>query len=179
LLRGFAHFPKVPGYLEKFGLKAAAIAINGLYRGVAVCCGMHLVPIPGSRIEDEFSALEASWAGYDFFYLHVKQTDTAGEKGDFQGKVRAIEEVDAQLPRLLALDPDVIIISGDHSSPAVLKSHSWHPVPTLLYAKNVFADGIAEFGERACRRGSLGLLPATQIMTLAMANAQRLSKYGA
>ena len=102
-------------------------------------------------LADEFSALERHWPDFDFFYLHVKQTDTAGEKGDFEGKVRVIEDVDSLLPRLLALGPDVVIVSGDHSSPAVLKSHSWHPVPTLLYAEHVRADGIAEFGSAHVR----------------------------
>jgi 2,3-bisphosphoglycerate-independent phosphoglycerate mutase len=179
LLRGFAKFPAVPPYRELFGLQAAAIAINGMYRGVAQLVGMTLLNVGGHTIEDEFATLERNWRAFDFFYLHVKQTDTAGEEGDFARKVRAIEEVDALLPRLMALGPDVVIVSGDHSSPAVLKSHSWHPVPTLLYGKYVRADGIAEFGERACARGSLGVLPAKDVMPIALANAQRLAKFGA
>ncbi len=157
LLRGFDRLPRVPTYQELFGLRAAAIAVNGMYRGVARLVGMTVLDVDGVTLADEFAALEKSWDDFDFFYLHVKKTDTAGENGDFAGKVRAIEEVDALLPRLTALKPDVIIVSGDHSSPAVLKSHSWHPVPTLLYGKYVRADGIAEFGERACARGSLGV----------------------
>ena len=179
MLRGFARFPTVPQYAERFGLHAAAIAVNGMYRGVARLAGMTVVDVGGVTLADEFSALERYWPDFDFFYLHVKQTDTAGEKGDFEGKVRVIEEVDSLLPRLLALGPDVVIVSGDHSSPAVLKSHSWHPVPTLLYAEYVRADGIAEFGERACARGSLGVLPAKNVMPLALANAGRIAKYGA
>ena len=169
----------MPQYAERFGLHAAAIAVNGMYRGVARLAGMTVVDVGGVTLADEFSALERHWPDFDFFYLHVKQTDTAGEKGDFEGKVRVIEEVDSLLPRLLALGPDVVIVSGDHSSPAVLKSHSWHPVPTLLYAEHVRADGIAEFGERACARGSLGVLPAKDVMPLALANAGRIAKYGA
>ena len=111
--------------------------------------------------------------------MHIKKTDTAGEDGDFARKVHVIEEVDALLPRLLALKPDVIIVSGAHSSPALLKSHSWHPVPTLLYSKVVREDGIAEFGERACAHGSLGILPAKDVMPIALANAQRITKFGA
>jgi 2,3-bisphosphoglycerate-independent phosphoglycerate mutase len=179
LLRGFAGFPHVPHYADVFGLRAAAIAVNGMYRGVAKLVGMTVLNINGRTIADEFAALERNWHDFNFFYLHVKQTDTAGESGDVAGKVRVIEEVDALLPRLLALLPDVVIVSGDHSSPAVLKSHSWHPVPVLLYGNYVRADGIAEFGERACTRGSLGLLPAYEVMLLAMANAQRLAKFGA
>lgn len=179
LLRGFARLPILPTYQEKYGLKAAAIAINGMYRGVARLVGMHVLSVEGQTLNDEFVTLEKNWLNFDFFYLHVKKTDTCGEMGDFDGKVRVIEEVDTLIPRLLALKPDVIIVGGDHSSPSVLKSHSWHPVPALLYSPHVRADGIAEFGERACSRGSLGIIHATSIMPLALANASRLAKYGA
>jgi 2,3-bisphosphoglycerate-independent phosphoglycerate mutase len=146
-----------------------------MYRGVARLVGMNVLPVPGTALADEFTVLEWAWADYDFFYLHVKQTDTAGEDGNWARKVDAIEEVDALVPRLMALQPDVVIVSGDHSSPAVCRSHSWHPVPTLLYARHVRPDGIPEFGERACARGSLGVLPATDVMPLALANAGRLA----
>ncbi len=179
LLRGFARLPSVPTYQELFGLRAAAIAVNGMYRGVAKMVGMTVVQVDGHTLADEFTALEKNWNAHDFFYLHVKQTDTAGESGDFAGKVSVIEQVDALMPRLMALRPDVVIVSGDHSSPAVLKSHSWHPVPTMLYSRYVRADGIAEFGERACARGSLGILPAKNVMPIALANAQRIAKFGA
>jgi 2,3-bisphosphoglycerate-independent phosphoglycerate mutase len=179
MLRGFAKYPVLPTYQEIFGLRAAAIALNGMYRGVAKLVGMQVVKVDGDTLADEFTALELNWKDFDFFYLHVKKTDTAGEDGDFFGKVRAIEEVDALMPRLLALKPDVIIVSGDHSSPALLRSHSWHPVPTLLYSRYVRADHIAEFGEGACARGSLGILPAKDVMPIALANALRITKYGA
>jgi 2,3-bisphosphoglycerate-independent phosphoglycerate mutase len=179
LLRGFAKYPKLPTYPELYGLRAAAIALHGMYRGVAKLAGMQILPIEGQTLEDEFAALEKNWTDFDFFYLHVKKTDTAAEEGDFAGKVLVIEEVDALVPRLLALKPDVVIVSGDHSSPAVLKSHSWHPVPTLLYSRYVQSDGIAEFGERSCRRGSLGIIPAKDIMPVALANAGRIAKLGA
>jgi 2,3-bisphosphoglycerate-independent phosphoglycerate mutase len=179
LLRGFARYPTLPTYQELFGLRAAGIALNGMHRGVAKLVGMQVLKVDGITLADEFTALEKNWNDFDFFYLHVKKTDTAGEDGDFLRKVRVIEEVDALMPRLLALKPDVVIVSGDHSSPAVLKSHSWHPVPTLLYARYVRADGIAEFGERACARGSLGVLPAKDVMPIALANAQRITKFGA
>jgi len=179
LLRGFARLPAVPGFRELYGLRAAAIAVNGMYRGVARMVGMAVLPVDGTAPADQVTALEKSWSDFDFFYLHVKQTDTAGEKGDFDGKVHVIEQVDALLPRLMALNPDVVIVSGDHSSPAVLGSHSWHSVPTLLYAGTVRAGGIAAFGERDCARGSLGVLPAQDMMPLALANAQRLGKFGA
>jgi len=179
LLRGFARYPTLPTYPELFGLRAAAIALHGMYRGVARLAGMQVLPVAGETLADEFTTLEKNWPDFDFFYLHVKKTDTAGEEGDFERKVRVIEEVDALLPRLMALKPDVVIVSGDHSSPAVLKSHSWHPVPTLIYSKYVRADGIAEFGERACGRGNLGTLPAKDIMPIALANAGRIAKLGA
>lgn len=179
LLRGFAKLPVLSTFHEKYGLKAAAIALNGMYRGVARLVGMHVLDVNGQTLNDEFISLEKNWDDFDFFYLHVKKTDTFGELGDFNGKVKAIEEVDTLFPRLLALKPDVIIVGGDHSSPAVLKSHSWHPVPVLIYSPIVRPDGLAEFGERACSRGSLGTIPATYIMPIALANALRITKYGA
>ncbi len=179
LLRGFAKYPVVPTYPELFGLHAAAIAVNGMYRGVAKLVGMQVLHVDGDTVADEFTTLEKNWNDFDFFYLHVKKTDTAGSDGDFAGKVRVIEQVDALMPRLMALKPDVVIVSGDHSTPAVLKSHSWHPVPTLLYGKYVRADNIAKFGERACARGSLGVLPAKDMMPIALANAQRIARFGA
>jgi len=179
LLRGFDRCPVLPVYGEIFGLKAAAIAVNGMYKGVARLAGMQVLPVDGVSLEAEFAALEKNWKDFDFFYLHVKQTDNAGESGGFDLKVRVIEEVDALLPRLMALDPDVVIVSGDHSSPAILGTHSWHPVPTLLYSAYVRPDGIGEFGERACLKGSLGQLPAKDVMPIALANARRLAKLNA
>ncbi len=179
LLRGFAKLPTLPSYQEQFRLNAGAIAVNGMYRGVARMVGMTVIPVNGDTPADEFSALEKYWNDYDFFYMHIKKTDTAGEDGDFWRKVRAIEEIDSLLPRLLDLNPDVVIIGGDHSSPAVMRSHSWHPVPLLIHSKYVREDGIAEFGERSCLHGSLGIIPAKFVMPIALANAGRISKYGA
>lgn len=179
MLRGFARLPHLPTYPELYGLRAAAIAINGMYRGVARLAGMEVLDVQGQTFADEVSTLERCWNEFDFFYMHVKKTDTCGENGDFMGKVRAIEEVDALLPRILALKPDVLIIGGDHSSPAVLKSHSWHPVPLLIHAAHVREDGAEGFGERACARGGLGILPASHVIRLALADAGRLTKYGA
>jgi len=179
LLRGFARLPKIPGFQERYGLNAAAIAVNGMYRGVARMVGMSILPVPGETPLDEITTLEQHWDQYDFFYIHIKKTDTAGEDGDYWRKVRAIEEIDALIPRITALHPDVLIVGGDHSSPAVLKSHSWHPVPLMMYSDYVREDRIPEFGERACLRGSLGILPAKLVMPLALANAGRLAKYGA
>ena len=178
-LRGFNRLPVLPSFAERYSLQAAAIAVNGMYRGVARLAGMDVLHLEGTTPADEFAALEKHWSEYDFFYVHIKQTDICGERGDFDGKVRAIESVDALIPRLLALNPDVIIAGGDHSTPAVMQAHSWHPVPTLLFSEHVRADGIAEFGERACSRGSLGIFPAKYLMRLVLANAGRVAKYGA
>ncbi len=179
MLRGFAKRPAIPSYAQAFGLRAAAIAVYPMYRGLARLLGMQIVNVVGETIADEFTALEQGWSDFDFFYLHVKKTDSAGEDGDFARKAHVIEELDAQLPRLMTLKPDVVIVGGDHSTPALLKSHSWHPVPVLVYSQYVRADGIAEYGERACARGSLGRLPAKDLMPIALANAQRLTKFGA
>ena len=179
LLRGFARLPKLPTFAELYGLHAACIALHGMYRGVARLAGMEVLVIEGDRIEDEFCTLERRWRDFDFFYLPVKKTDTCGEQGDFAGKVTAIEEVDSLIPRLLKLNPEVVIVCGDHSSPAMLKAHSWHPVPLMIYGRYARPDRIFEFGERACMRGSLGVLPAKAVMPLALANAGRIAKYGA
>jgi 2,3-bisphosphoglycerate-independent phosphoglycerate mutase len=179
LLRGFDHYPDFPVFPDLYGLRAAAIAVYPTYRGIAKLVGMQVLDIEGNTTPDEFATLEKHWSDFDFFYLHVKETDLAGEDGDFARKVRIIEEVDSLIPRLLALEPDVVVVTGDHSTPAALKGHSWHPVPALIYGKNVRSDDIAEFGEHACARGSLGVLPAKNIMPIALANAQRILKWSA
>ncbi len=178
LLRGFDNYPNFPSFPEMFGVRAAAIAVYPTYRGIAKLVGMQVLPVAGGTTADEFATLEQNWNDFDFFYLHIKETDLAGEDGDFARKVSIIETVDGLLPRLMALQPDVVVVSGDHSTPAALKGHSWHPVPTLIYGKSVRADGLAEFGERACSRGSLGLMPARNIMPIALANAGRIIKWG-
>jgi 2,3-bisphosphoglycerate-independent phosphoglycerate mutase len=177
LVRGFDSYPNLPPFPKVFGMRAAAIAVYPAYKGIARLVGMQVLKVDGTALADEFNALEKNWDAYDFFYLHVKDTDLAGEDGDFERKVAMIEELDVLIPRLMALGPDVVVFSGDHSTPAMLKAHSWHLVPTLLYGKYVCADGIPEFGETACRKGSLGVRPATDIMPLAMANAMRLAKF--
>ncbi len=179
MLRGFSKFPSVPTFPDKYLLNAAAVAVNGMYRGVARLVGMKVLDVQGSTLADEFSSLEKHWNDHDFFYLHFKKTDTCGENGDFDGKVKAIEEFDSLLPRLLTLGPDVLVVTGDHSSPAIMQSHSWHPVPLLLSSRFVRADAISEFGEKACARGSLGIIPAKNVMLLVLANAGRVAKYGA
>jgi 2,3-bisphosphoglycerate-independent phosphoglycerate mutase len=179
-LRGFAKDPGLPRFGDLFGLRAAAVAVYPMYKGVARLIGMDVLDVAGEAVEDQVETLRAHWSQYDYFYFHVKKTDSAGEDGDFARKATVIEHVDeAVVPAILALDPDVLIVTGDHSTPAVLKSHSWHPVPTLLWSRYCLPDGVAEFGERACARGSLGAFPAIHELPLAMGHAARLTKYGA
>lgn len=179
LLRGFGQRPELPDFGATFGLRAAAIAAYPMYLGAARLVGMHTLPV-ANDFPALFDALEQHWAEYDYFFVHVKPTDSAGEDGDFERKVALIEAVDALIPRLAALQPDVIIVTGDHSSPAALAAHSWHPVPVLLWSPHCRPDGVERFGERACVAGSLGpSLPATHLMPLALAHALRLNKFGA
>jgi 2,3-bisphosphoglycerate-independent phosphoglycerate mutase len=179
-LRGFAKDPGFPKFPDVFGLRAAAIATYPMYKGVAKLVGMEVLPVAGEAVEDEVETLREYWEQYDYFFFHVKKTDSAGEDGDFGRKVEVIEHVDqVVVPAITALDPDVIIVTGDHSTPAALKSHSWHPVPTLLWSRYCCWDGVREFGERACGRGSLGVFPASDEMQLALGHALRLNKYGA
>lgn len=179
LLRGFAKHPSLPSLHDLYGLRAAAIAVYPMYRGVAKIVGMNALKVEGESIASEMSVLEKHWNEYDFFYFHIKKTDSYGEDGNFDAKVHVIEDVDQQFERLLKLNPDVIAVSGDHSTPAVLKSHSWHPVPTLLYSRFVRSGEEREYGERACGRGILGRFPAKELMPLMVANARRLTKFGA
>jgi len=178
VLRGFAAKPALPSYADLYGLRAAAIAVYPMYKGLARLAGMTLVGEPHTLAE-QVDQLAACWRDYDFFFLHFKYTDSTGEDGAFAQKVTRIEELDAILPRIEALKPDVLIVTGDHSTPSRLKSHSWHPVPTLLVADTCRPDGLATFSERECLRGGFGIFPAKHLMLLAMAHAQRFGKYGA
>jgi 2,3-bisphosphoglycerate-independent phosphoglycerate mutase len=177
-LRGFSGKPKLPSYEEVYGLKAAAIAVYPMYKGLARLVGMDIVGTP-QTLDEQMTLLEQNWSKYDFFFIHYKYTDSTGEDGNFAAKVQRTEEFDAAVPRINALKPDVLIVTGDHSTPSMLSSHSWHPVPTLLVAKNCRTDGCQRFGESECLRGGLGQFEAKYLMTLALANAGRLSKYGA
>jgi 2,3-bisphosphoglycerate-independent phosphoglycerate mutase len=183
LLRGFSSRPPLPTLKELAQLSPAAIAAYPAYRGVARMLGMELIAgaEPGCSVADEVTALERAWNdGHDFFFLHVKGTDSAGEDGDEDAKAAVIEAFDAQLPRIRALAPDAIVITGDHSTPGPLAAHSWHPVPTLLYGPWCEPDLETTFDEAACHRGRLGAaLPATALIRLAMANAGKLAKFGA
>ncbi len=178
-LRGLDKNPGLPSMEAMYGLRAAAVAGYPMYRGVAKLVGMEVLPT-GETIEEEANTLEAYWPDYDFFFVHVKKTDSAGEDGDFEEKVTIIEHVDRTLvPAIVQLKPDVLVVTGDHSTPALLRSHSWHPVPILLHSPYCRADPVKEFSERGCVSGALGRFPATDIMPLAMANALRLAKFGA
>lgn len=179
-LRGFATDPRLATFKEKYNLRAACVAVYPMYKGVSSLVGMDVINFEGETPTDEFAAVERIWNDYDFIFVHIKKTDSYGEDGNFDGKVHIIEGVDEALPHLLKLNPDVLMITGDHSTPCKLKSHSWHPVPFLLSAPNtVRADDQTSFGERACARGGLGTINSLEAMPLALAHAQRLTKFGA
>ncbi len=178
LLRGFDQKPQFPSMTEIYKLKPAAIASYPMYRGLARVVGMDILKT-GPTMEDEMATLKQNYDNYDFFFIHIKETDARGEDGDFTAKVKALEHVDRIIPEISALNPDVIIVAGDHSTPAMIKGHSWHPVPVLIYSEWCRPDNVEQFSETACTFGGLGRIPATDIMPLAMANALKLNKYGA
>jgi 2,3-bisphosphoglycerate-independent phosphoglycerate mutase len=178
LLRGFDRQPNIPLFPDTFRLRAAAVAAYPMYRGLARLVGMDVLDT-GSTFADEIATLKRHWDSYDFFFLHYKDTDKAGEDGDFDAKVDALERFDARLPDILALRPDVLAISGDHSTPSILAAHGWQPVPALVASAYCGADHVSRFTERDCAGGALGLVPAQDLMPVLMANALRLAKYGA
>jgi 2,3-bisphosphoglycerate-independent phosphoglycerate mutase len=178
-LRGLAKDPGLPQLPAIYGLRAAAIAVYPMYKGVARLVGMEVIHFVGDRPHHEIAALEQVWNDYDFFFIHVKKTDSYGEDGNFAAKVHEIEAVDAVMPRILALKPGCVIVTGDHSTPAKLRSHSWHPAPTLLWSPRALPDAVQRFGERACAAGNLGLFHATTLLPQAMAHSGRLKRFGA
>lgn len=178
LLRGFAGLPDIPGMSQVFKLTPAAISGYPMYRGLARLVGMEILET-GPSLKDEVETLQAQFDNYDFFYLHVKDTDSSGEDGDFKRKVEVIEEFDALLPSILGLKPDVLIVTGDHSTPAKMKAHSWHPVPFLIHSEWVRPLRIEEFSEAACAKGDLGVFPSLGTMPLALAHGLKLGKFGA
>jgi 2,3-bisphosphoglycerate-independent phosphoglycerate mutase len=177
-LRGFARYPKIASMADVYGMKAACIAVYPMYKGLARLVGMDVLDA-GATLSEQVETLKSVWDKYDFFFLHYKYTDSTGEDGNFPAKVEMIERLDAELPKIRALNPDVLIVTGDHSTPSKLKSHSWHPVPTLIWARSCRPDAVVEFGESYCLRGGLGQFEAKYLMSLAMAHAGRLGKYGA
>ena len=179
-MRGFATDPGLPPLSKVYGLKAACVAVYPMYKGVSKLVGMDVIEFEGEYPKDEFAAVKKIWDDYNFVFIHVKKTDSMGEDGNFDGKVHIIESVDQALPDLLALKPDVLMITGDHSTPARMRSHSWHPVPFLLWSPALgMPDNQDHFGERACQLGGLGTFHATQTLPLALAHAGVLLKYGA
>ena len=177
LLRGFSALPDLPDMGKTYRLNPAAIAAYPMYRGLAHLVGMTVIPT-GMTFDDELDTLEKHFHEHDFVFLHYKPADAAGEDGDFAGKVEALEYLDARIPRLLELDIDTLVVAGDHSTPAIMGSHSWHPVPLLVKSSIYRGDGVGEFTERACASGSIGRIPAVSVMTIALANAGKLYKFG-
>lgn len=178
-MRGFSTMPHLPSFTDLYQLQAGCFAGYPLYRGVASACGMEVVEC-GKRIADLVDAVGERFDDFDFFFLHVKQTDQAGEDGDIKTKIKVIEEVDQQMPRLLALQPDVVAITGDHSTPAPMKAHSWHPVPLLVHGAFCGIDDTERFTElEAADRAGIGRLPSAELMGLLLANAGKLAKFGA
>jgi 2,3-bisphosphoglycerate-independent phosphoglycerate mutase len=178
LLRGISKWPDLPHITDISRLNAAAVAVYPMYRGLAKLVGMNVLPT-GMTIEDEIVTLQDNWDNFDFFFVHYKTTDSRGEDGNYEAKVTALEEIDRLIPDLRALAPDVFMVAGDHSTPSLLAAHSWHPVPFVLWSKYCRTDAADAFNETACLSGGLGVFPATSVLPLALANAQRLTKYGA
>jgi 2,3-bisphosphoglycerate-independent phosphoglycerate mutase len=178
LLRGFDTHRELPSFATRYGLRSAAVAIYPMYRGIARLLGMDVLGRPAD-LGEQLALLRDAWDRYDYFFLHHKYTDSAGEDGDRARKIAAIETLDAVVPELRALGPDVIVVSGDHSTPSQIAAHSWHPVPTLLWSEHCGRDDTTRYGERWCRHGMLGIRPTKDLMPLMLANAGRLAKYGA
>jgi 2,3-bisphosphoglycerate-independent phosphoglycerate mutase len=177
-LRGFARYPKIEKMQDVYGVKPVAIAVYPMYKGLGRLVGMDVVDA-GSTLADQVETMRRLWNQYDFHFLHFKYTDSTGEDGNFQAKVEMIEKLDAEIPKVRALNPDVLIVTGDHSTPSKLRSHSWHPVPLLLWAKTCRPDPVTEFGESYCIRGGLGQFKAKYLLPMALAHAGRLGKFGA
>jgi len=178
LMRGFSKYPKLPNFCEVYKMRAGAIATYPMYRGIAKLVGMEVLDT-GQTVEEEIQTLKQRWNDYDFFYIHVKKTDSYGEDGKFEEKVKVIEEVDKVIPEIISLKPDVLIVTGDHSTPVPLKAHSWHPVPLLIWSKYARKGASNAFDEFECAKGTLGTVHASDVMTLALAYAGRLEKFGA
>ena len=177
LARGYSKVPDWPSMGDAYRLSPAAIAAYPMYRGLASVLGMEVLST-GDNFDYELDTLEGAFSRHDFFFIHYKPADAAGEDGDFEAKVNALEELDARIPRLLALGADAVVVAGDHSTPAIAASHTWHPVPLLVHSKLTEGDGVPEFTERACAAGSIGRISATGVMMLAMANAGKLQRFG-
>jgi 2,3-bisphosphoglycerate-independent phosphoglycerate mutase len=177
MLRGFSQLPELPSFGETYQLNPAAIAAYPMYRGLAKVCGMTVIPT-GATFRDEVDTLSSQFQEHDFFYLHYKHADAAGEDGDFDAKVQRLEELDPLIPAIRELEPDVFMVAGDHATPAITAGHSWHPVPFMLNSWMTRGEGVPSFDERACRLGSIGSIHATNVMLLGMSHAGKMAKYG-
>lgn len=178
LMRGYAGLPDLESLNSLYGLQPVCLATYPMYKGLARVAGMAVVDGLESA-DEQMTALAAAWDEHDYFFIHHKAPDARGEDGDFDAKAAAIEEMDRRLPALLELGPDVLVVTGDHSTPSVLRQHSWHPVPCLFWGESEIPDASRSFGERSCGQGSLGVLPAQSIMALMLAHGGRLQKFGA
>lgn len=177
LLRGFAKMPSLPPMGEVYRLNPAAIAAYPMYRGLATVAGMKVIPT-GRTFADEVETLRENWDKHDFFFIHYKPADAAGEDGDFDAKVQRLEELDPFIPAIRALNPDVLMVAGDHATPAIMAAHSWHPVPFMLNSKLTRGEGVPTFDERACALGAIGRIPATSVMVLGLSHAGKMNKFG-
>ncbi len=177
MLRGFAQLPDLPAMGKVYRLNPVAIAAYPMYRGLATVSGLKVIPT-GHTFADEVETLQRHFNDHDFFFIHYKPADAAGEDGDFDAKVQRLEELDPFIPQIKELEPDVFLVAGDHATPAVLAAHSWHPVPFMLNSKLTTGEGIDAFNERTCAMGSIGRIQATQVMLLALAHAGKLNKFG-
>ena len=177
LLRGFAQMPTLPPMGDVYRLDPAAIAAYPMYRGLATVAGMNVIPT-GKNFADEVDTLRANWDKHDFFFIHYKPADAAGENGDFDAKVQCLEELDPFIPEKLALEPDVLMVAGDHATPAIMAAHSWHPVPFMLHSKLTQGQGVLTFDEKACAQGAIGSIPATSVMVMGLSHAGKMTKYG-
>jgi 2,3-bisphosphoglycerate-independent phosphoglycerate mutase len=178
VLRGISGYPDLPQFPEIYKLKARSIADYPMYRGLTQLMGMDVDRNPTS-VEEEFAAFKKSYGDYDYFYIHIKKVDSYGEDGNFEAKVEKIEETDSYIPEIMKLSPDVLAVTGDHSTPAVYKSHSWHPVPLLIVSKWARISGVSGFSEKECYRGSIGRIPSLYLTSLLLAHSERLEKFGA
>jgi 2,3-bisphosphoglycerate-independent phosphoglycerate mutase len=179
LLRGFSKTPILKTFGELFKLTPAGIATYPMYQGLARLVGMTVLSPSDATLQGQVKCLEDNWEKFNFFYFHIKKTDSYGEDGNFKAKVEEIEKVDALIPKILKLKPEVLVVTSDHSTPCLLKAHSWHPNPFLLYSKYIQPDEVKCFSERACQKGGLGIFNALEVMPLILAQSGKLKKYGA
>ena len=177
LLRGFAQMPMLPPMGDVYRLDPAAIAAYPMYRGLATVAGMNVIPT-GKNFADEVDTLRANWDKHDFFFIHYTPADAAGENGDFDAKVQCLEALAPFIPEILALEPDVLMVAGDHATPAIMAAHSWHPVPFMLHSKLTQGQGVLTFDEKACAQGAIGSIPATSVMVMGLSHAGKMTKYG-